>query len=380
MESEYADHTFVEGDNLDALKLLLPKYEGQVRLIFIDPPYNTGSDRFLYLDDFSDAANRHVAWCSMMLPRLVLARRFLREDGVLFVSIGDDEVHHLAMLLNEVFGDACFVANMIWRRRRTQANLSKLIAPVHDYVLCYAKDKTKLHFHKIGYSEAFIRKTFTNPDNDPRGPYQTRPLAQPDSANNRSYALTMPNGRTITARWSCSEATFDTYLKDNRLFIPKRGNGMPRLKIFLKDQEGSLPNTWLDDVGSNEDGSREIERLFGSTAFFISPKPTALLQRLIAMACDQEDLILDFFAGSGTTAHAVALMNETDGGHRKSISVQWAEPTDPKSLPHQQGLLSIAGICKERIRRVLAGMNTSRAAGGRELITFNIYSLKEARL
>jgi adenine-specific DNA-methyltransferase len=371
-----AAHIFIEGDNLDALRLLMPQYEGGIKLIFIDPPYNTGSDRFIYQDDFSNATDRHAAWCSMMLPRLTLARKLLKDDGLIFITIGDDELHHLALIMHEVFGEEAFVANLLWRRRKTQANLTKLVAPVHDYILCFAKDKARVRFNKISYSEAFVRKTFSNPDNDPRGPYQTRPLAQPANSNNRSYTLTMPDGRAITARWSCTEETFNTYVSDNRLFIPKEGKGMPRLKIFLRDGQGAIPNTWLDDVGTYEEGSREIQHIFGSNAFFISPKPTALVRRLISIASGPDDIILDFFAGSGTTAHAVALMNESDGGNRKSISIQLAEPTDPKSLPHQQGYHNIARICRERITRVLKEINETRIKRGDSPVALNTFTLQ----
>jgi adenine-specific DNA-methyltransferase len=370
-----AAHTFIEGDNLEALKLLMPDYEGKIKLIFTDPPYNTGSGRFIYRDDYSDSAHRHAEWCSMMLPRLILARRLLREDGVIFISIGDDELHHLSLIMHEVFGEENFVANLLWRRRKTQANLTKLVAPVHDYILCFAREKPKLRFNKISYGEAFIRKTFSNPDNDPRGPYQTRPLAQPANASNKEYTLTMPGGRAITAKWSCTPETFAGYLAENRLHIPRNGHGMPRLKIFLRDLDGAIPNTWLDDAGTYEDGSKEIRHIFGSNAFFVSPKPTALIRRLACMGAGKDDIILDFFAGSGTTAHAIALMNESDGGSRKSISVQWAEPTGHHSLPYKQGYHDIAQICSVRISRIIAAINEERAASGRNAIHLNSYRL-----
>jgi adenine-specific DNA-methyltransferase len=246
---------------------------------------------------------------------------------------------------------------------------------VHDYVLCFAKEKAKLYFNKIGYSEAFIKKTFTNPDNDPRGPYQTRPLAQPANSSNKEHTLTMPGGRAITAKWSCTPETFASYLEEDRLHVPRNGNGMPRLKIFLRDLEGAIPNTWLDDAGTYEEGSKEIEHIFGSNAFFISPKPTSLIRRLVTIGAGKGDIILDFFAGSGTTAHAVALMNEEDGGARKSISIQWAEPVDPQSLPFKLGFENIAQMCCERIRRVLATLNEKHAAEGKDLVHLNTYKL-----
>ncbi len=363
-----AAHTFISGDNLEALKLLLPEYEGAVSCIFIDPPYNTGSDRFVYRDDFGKPGDRHSAWLSMMLPRLLLARRMLRDDGVIFISIGDDEVHHLALLLNEVFGEQHFVANLVWRRRKTQANLSRLISPVHDYILCYAKDKAKLRFNKIGYSEAFIRKTFSNPDNDPRGPYQTRPLAQPANSTNKAYPLTMPDGRRLTAKWSCAPQTFERYKSENRLYMPKDGAGMPRLRIFLSELDGAIPNTWLDDVATNEEASRELEELFGTNALFIAPKPTALIRHLLGIATGPDDLVLDFFAGSGTTAHAVAEMNASDGGGRRTISVQIPEPVPPASEAAIQGFPTVAHICRERILRVLTRINAARQERGEAIV------------
>jgi len=347
------DHILIAGDSLEGLKHLMPQFEGKVNLIFIDPPYNTGSDRFLYQDSFGTKGDTHSAWLSMMLPRLILARNILSEDGVLFVSIDDKEVHHLSLMLHEVFGERNFVANLLWRRRKTQANLSKLVAPVHEYILCFAKDKKSLRFNKIGYDKAFVEKTFSNPDNDPRGAYQTRPLAQPANSTNHLHTLQMPDGREITAKWSCSQETFQRYLNEDRLFIPRQGKGMPRLKIFLSEQAGAIPNTWLDGIASYEEGSAEIERLFGSNAFFISPKPTALIRYLIRMASDKEAIILDFFAGSGSTAHAVLLMNQEDGGTRQSISIQTEEPLPADSIARQQGYETIAAICSERIKRAI---------------------------
>ena len=357
----------IAGDSLEGLKHLMPEFEGKVNLIFIDPPYNTGSDRFIYQDSFGTKGDMHSAWLSMMLPRLMLARKILSDDGVLFVSIDDKEVPYLSLLLHEVFGERNFVANLLWRRRKTQANLSKLVAPVHEYILCFAKDKKSLRFNKIGYDKAFVEKTFSNPDNDPRGAYQTRPLAQPANSTNQSHTLKMPDGRAITAKWSCSQETFQRYLKEDRLFIPRQGKGMPRLKIFLSEQAGAIPNTWLDGIASYEEGSSEIEAIFGSNAFFISPKPTALIRHLIRMASDKDAIILDFFAGSGSTAHAVLLMNEEDGGSRQSISIQTEEKLPVDSIAHQQGYETIAAICSERIRRAIQLLEKK----GTTLIGFN---------
>jgi adenine-specific DNA-methyltransferase len=188
----------------------------------------------------------------------------------------------------------------------------------------------------------------------------------------------MPNGREITAKWSCAPDTFQRYIDENRLYIPKDGAGMPRLRIFLSELEGAIPNTWLDDIASYEEGSREIEQIFGSNAFFISPKPTALIRHLAGIAAGRDDIILDFFAGSGTTAHAVLAMNEHDGGTRQCISIQIPEPTAPGSLPRRQGFETIADICRERILRVLDGMNDRRLAAGRAALSLRSCALQPA--
>lgn len=364
----------IEGENSEALKLLQSDYAGKVRLVYIDPPYNTGSDRFLYRDKFTgrrknarpgtEGGSSHAAWLSMMLPRLLLARKLLREDGTICISIDDHEVHHLRLLLDEVFGEEQFVATLVWRRRKTQANLSRHISPVHDYILCYAKDITAVRVNRLPYHPSFIGRTFSNPDDDPRGPYQTRPLAQPESASNTAYELRLPNGRRITARWSCSAETFQRYVAEDRLVIPKGGRGMPRLKIFLSEGVGAIPNTWLDDIASNEEGSREIRRWFGTGAVFTSPKPTALIRHLLQLGTDSDSLVLDFFAGSGTTAEAVLRLNEEDGGNRSFICIQWPEPTPPNSAAYAQGYRDIAAICRERIRLVLEAGARRGVQGG----------------
>lgn len=386
---EPSENIFIEGENLESLKVLQKPYYGKIKLIYIDPPYNTGSDNFIYPDKFTetkdeylrrigdkDAEGRlikddlfrpnrkengqfHSNWLSMMLPRLFLARNLLKDEGVIFISIDDNEVNDLRLLLNEVFGEENFVASLMWRRRKTQANLSKFISPVHDYILCYAKNIEKLKFNKLEYSKEFIEKTFSNPDNDSRGLYQTRPLAQPDNSTNPAYELQLPNGRKIKARWSCSPDTFRRYIQENRLYIPKGGEGMPRLKIFLSELDGLLPNTWLDDIATNEMGSKEIEQLFGSNAFFTAPKPTKLIKHLLKLGTDKEDIVLDFFAGSGSTAQAVLDLNAEDEGNRKFICIQLPEILEKDSLPFKQGYKTIADICLKRIQLVIENHHLS---------------------
>jgi adenine-specific DNA-methyltransferase len=375
------ENIFIEGENLEVLKVLQKSYFGKVKMIYIDPPYNTGNDSFIYPDKFSESkadyekrvgdkdeegymtkdgmfkknskenGQYHSNWLNMMMPRLYLAKNLLKQDGVIFVSIDDNEVHNLRLLMNEIFGEENFVESFIWRRRKTQANLSKYTAPVHDYILCYSKSKEFLEINRIPYSKEFIKKTFKNPDNDPKGVYQTGPLARPANSSNKEYELTMPNGRKITAKWSCSQETFDRYVAENRLVIPRDGEGMPRIKIYLSELPGQIPNSWLDNIASNDEASNEIEELFGTNAFFSFPKPTKLIQHLQLIGANKDDVILDFFAGSGTTAHAVMELNKEDGGNRKYICVQLPELCDEKSEAYKAGYKTIADISKERIRR-----------------------------
>lgn len=313
-EGTITDNLIIKGNNLLALHTLKEEFAGKIKLIYIDPPYNTGSDSFGYNDNFN-----HSTWLTFMKNRLEIAKKLLREDGVMFISCDDNEQAYLKVILDEIFGRENFITNFVWRRRKTQANLAKHIAPVHDFVICVAKNKSNLVVNKIPYSKEFIKKTFSNSDNDERGVYQTGPLARPANSKNKEYTLKMPNGREITAKWSCSQETFDKYVKEKRLVIPRDGEGMPRIKIFLAELEGQIPNTWLDNIATNDEASKEIENMFGTNAAFSFSKPSNLIKHLAIIGSNSEDIVLDFFAGSGTTAQAVLDMNKEDGGNRKFI-------------------------------------------------------------
>lgn len=370
---------YIEGDNLDVLKVLRENYLGAIKMIYIDPPYNTGND-FVYNDDFAqsrevfeatsgafdeegnqliDPMQRntesngrfHTDWLNMIYPRLKVARDLLSDDGVIFISIDDNEVDNLSKIANEIFGAENNVIRFCWRRRKTQANLSKFVSQVHEYILVYAKNINFLTFNRIPYSQEYIAKAFSNKDNDPKGLYQTGPLARPANSSNKEYTLTMPNGRQITAKWSCSQETFDSYVKEDRLFIPRDGEGMPRIKIYLSELPGMIPNTWLDDLASNDDAARMISTLFGSMAYFDYSKPIELIQFLLNLGSKSDSIILDFFSGSATTAHAVMKLNAEDGGKRKFIMVQLPEVTDEKSEARKAGYETICQIGEERIRR-----------------------------
>ena len=369
------ENIYIEGDNLEVLKLLQKSYNGKIKMIYIDPPYNTGKD-FVYKDNYKDNLKNyleqtgqvdsegvkqstntkedgryHSNWLNMMYPRLKLARNLLNKDGVIFISIDDNEVQNLRNICDEIFGESNFLTSLVWRRRKTQANLANHIAPVHDFILIYARQVSSLEFFKIPFTEEFIKKSFSNPDNDLRGQYQTRPLAQPANSSNREYELRMPNGRLITAKWSCAQSTFDELVRDNRLVIPRDGDGMPRKKIFLSELDGILPNTWLDQIASNDDAAKEMEQLFGSNAFFSYPKPIRLIEYLMEMGLSKDGLILDFFAGSSTTANAVKTLNSKDRGHRKYIMVQVPENFDISSEPYKNGFKNLSELSIERIRR-----------------------------
>jgi adenine-specific DNA-methyltransferase len=375
VDFDNTENLYIEGDNLEVLKLLQESYLGKIKMIYIDPPYNTGKD-FVYKDNFSKDAKEeliesgqkdeynqrlvanpetsgryHSDWLSMMYPRLKLARNLLSQEGVIFISIDDSEVDNLKRFCDDIFGESNFLTRLVWRRRKTQANLAKHIAPVHDFILVYTKSLHNLKLFRVPFSNDFIKKSFSNPDNDTRGLYQTRPLAQPANSSNKEYELTMPNGRKIKAKWSCSQSTFDELVKDNRIVIPKGGEGMPRKKIFLLELEGLLPNTWLDNVASNDDGAREITELFGSNAFFSYPKPTKLIEYLANMGLGDDGIILDFFAGSSSTAQAINQLNSKDKKDRKFILVQLPELFEEKSAPFEDGFKTLSDLSIERIKR-----------------------------
>ena len=403
------ENLYIEGDNLEVLKLLQKSYYGKIKLIYIDPPYNTGKD-FIYSDNYKDNLENylelsgqvvkegeresigiklstntetdgrfHSNWLNMMHPRLKLARNLLTADGVIFISIDDNELFNLKKLCDEIFGEENFVTTLSWRRRKTQANLAKNFAPVHDYILVYAKNLNSIKLNKVPYSEEFIKKTFKNPDNDPRGPYQTGPLARPANSSNREYELELPNGRKISAKWSCSQETFNKYVSENRLVIPRGGEGMPRIKIFLSELEGQIPNTWLDNIATNDEGSKEIENIFGSNAFFSFPKPTNLIKYLLNIGSNEDSIILDFFSGSATTAHATMQLNSEDNGNRKFIMVQLFELTDKKSEAYKAGYKNICEIGKERIRR--AGDKILEESDNKDLdIGFKVFKLDSSNL
>jgi adenine-specific DNA-methyltransferase len=361
---------YIEGDNLEVLKLLQKSYSNKVKMIYIDPPYNTGKD-FVYKDNYKDNLKNyqqvtgqvdsegnkmstnsesdgryHSNWLNMMYPRLRLARNLLKEDGVIFISIDDNEFENLRKLSNEVFGETNYVATLVRKRRDSQANLSKNISPIHEYILIYAKNNGEI-LNKI--TPDLNLQDFKNPDNDPRGSYVTMPCTNKGGS---VYEVTLPNGRIIEDEWRFKKETFDKLISENKIVIPRGGEGKPRYKLFLEEkrENGVLANTWLDNLPSNQEGTREIKTLF-TELVFDTPKPVGLIKFLIDLSTSKDSIILDFFSGSSSTAHSVISKNCEDGGKRKFIQVQLPEPTEENSESFKLGYKTISEIGKERIRR-----------------------------
>ncbi len=382
VDFDTTQNLFIEGDNLDALKLLQETYLNKVKLIYIDPPYNTGRD-FIYDDDYSDDAESylirsnqadasgsrlvantdangrfHSDWLSMIYARLKLARNLLRDDGVMFISIDDNEVDNLRKVCSEVFGEQNFIAQIIWQKVFSPKNSAKWFSEDHDYVLVYAKSADQWAPNLLPQTEE-MRARYKNPDNDPRGPWASSDLAARNRYDAGLYPVTCPSGRVIDgpprgSYWRFSEASFTKLAQEKRIWWGEGGNNMPRLKRFLSEvQQGRTPQTlWLyKEVGHTQDAKKTLLKYvpFQETENVLnSVKPVELLQRILQLAGKPDDnsIILDFFSGSASTAHAVLKQNFEDGGNRRFIGVQIAEPL-PKPEP---GLGSIFEMGLTRVR------------------------------
>ena len=382
-----SENLYIEGDNLEVLKLLQETYLGKVKMIYIDPPYNTGND-FVYNDDFSQSAeeymvgsgqydeegNRlvtntesngrfHTDWLNMIYPRLKLAKDLLAEDGVIFISIDDGEAANLLKVCNDIFGESNFVADLIWQKKFSRSNDATYFSTMHDHILCYCKSNIMQNENgwRIGLlpRDGEIPNGYANPDNDPRGVWTSVILSAKSGSDSLLYEIQTPSGRKVLPPsgryWSCSKDTFEKWKADGRIWFGSNGDGTPRKKTFLSEvQQGLRPNTILfqDSVGNNQEAKQETKALFNGCGVFDGPKPVRLLNVLLKIANTKDDsIILDFFSGSATTAHAVMKLNAEDGGHRKFIMVQLPEKTDEKSEAYKAGYKNICEIGKERIRR-----------------------------
>ena len=380
------ENLYIEGDNLDVLKLLQQSYFKKIKLIYIDPPYNTGHD-FIYKDRFemdseeyadrvdlfdengnrkfvenSDSNPRfHSDWCSMIYSRLLLARNLLSDDGAIFISIDDNEQSNLKKICDEVFGERNFLAQVIWERAYAPVNLKKHFSENHEYVLAYAKSISNLICHGLPRSNT-QNDRYKNPDNDPRGVWQSDDLSVGPPIEKNIYEITTPSGRKVLPphgySWRLSRERFDEFVADNRISFGANGDNVPRIKRFLSEvKQGVTPMTiWkYTEVGHSQDATKQLKEIFDGKSVFTYPKTVDLIKRFLELYSDPDSIVLDFFSGSATTAHAVMQLNSEDHGSRKFIMVQLPEICPQNSEAFKSGLKNICDIGKERIRR--AGSN-----------------------
>ena len=383
-ESKNWDNTeniYIEGDNLEVLKLLQKSYHGKIKMIYIDPPYNTGKD-FVYKDNFKDNIENykkvtgqvseegtklttntdtdgryHSNWLNMMYPRLKLARNLLTDDGVIFISIDDNEQANLKKLCDEIFGEENFVAQIVWERAFAPVNLKKHFSESHDYIVCYSKNINLSINNGLKRNEEADNR-YSNPDNDPRGVWTSGDFSVGPAVESNIYKIASPSGRENYPpngrSWRVSEEKFKEMLLDNRVWFGEDGNGVPRQKRFLSEVKNSItPMTiWkYIEVGHSQDATKKLKELFDEVHVFDYSKTVELIKRCIELYTIQGDIVLDFFSGSATTAHSVMQLNTEDGGTRKYIMVQLPELCDEDSEAYKAGYKNICEIGKERIRR-----------------------------
>ena len=379
VDFDTTQNLFIEGDNLEALKLLQENYLGKVKMIYVDPPYNTGKD-FIYKDSFTESttdflkrsrqedseggrlvANTeangrfHSAWLSMILPRLKLARSLLTDNGVIFISIDDREIDNLLKVCTEVFGEKNFLGTILWKKK-TNGNNTGYIPPVHDYIVCFGRNAQESSILGFNVSDEYLAKTYTNPDNDPRGPWTTSDL----SANHEGPYFDIVNTTTgATYRppegryWVFNEAEVKRRIQDGRIIFGKTGKAGPIQKKYLSERTSMRfkPESWWDKHGLNEDGTTEMAELFAPKVFD-HPKPTEMLKRLVEIGSGDGDIVLDFFAGSGSTFHSALIQEAKDGLNRKSIAIQLTEILAENAVARKKlGYETLPQLTKERIRR-----------------------------
>lgn len=386
-----SENMIIRGDNLEALKALLPRYEGRVKCIYIDPPYNTGNEGWVYNDNVNDPRikkwlgevvgkegedlTRHDKWLCMMYPRLKLLQRLLADDGIIFISIDENEQANLKQLCDEIFGASNYRTMISWRRKYSVSNNFKGIATICEYILVYSKSE-KFQNHLLPRS-ADSKARYSNPDNDPRGPWKTVDYlnqATPSQRPNLCYDIINPfTGDVIkntSKAWKYEKSTHERHVAENRIWWGIDGtNTTPALKLFLSEvRDGMTPHNWwsYEEVGHTQEATNELVQIFGKKSIFDYPKPTRLIERILQIASDPDSIILDSFAGSGTTAHAVLNMNKVDGGHRKFILVEMMDYAD--------------SITAERVKRVIQGYGEGKKAVEGTGGSFSFYDLGEPLL
>lgn len=401
-------NVYIEGDNLEVLKLLQKSYLGKVKMIYIDPPYNTGND-FVYHDDFAMSADEyaeasgtvdelgnkyiknmdsngrfHSDWCSMIYSRLMVARSLLSEDGVIFISIDDNEVENLRKICDEVFGEGNFIAQLVWERAYSPKNDAKFVSNSHDYVLMVAKNSDEFVIGRLDRTEE-ANARYSNPDNDPRGIWKPSDMSVKTYNAECDYSITTPSGRVVEPPagrcWRLSKKAFFERLQDNRIWFGSEGNSVPSIKRFLTElkHEGMAPTSILfyKEVGHSQEGAKEVVALFGDKGVFDGPKPVRLIERLITLANLKEDsIVLDFFSGSATTAHALMQVNAKKDKSCKYILVQL--PEQVSEAKKDLGYKNICEIGEERIRRAGKKIKEESPLTTADLDTgFRVFRLEE---
>ena len=385
VDFDNTENLYIEGDNLEVLKLLRENYLGKVKIIYIDPPYNTGND-FVYEDDFSQNSEEyrdksgmfdengnmllnnydintesngrfHTDWLNMLYPRLKIARDLLSEDGVIFISIDDYEVRNLKNIVDEIFGNKNFLAQVVWERAYAPINLKKHFSNSHDYIVCFAKNAEVAVCHGLPRGDD-QNKDYKNPDNDPRGPWKAGNPSVGPAVPKNIYEIISPSGRKMLPpsgrSWLYTKERFQEMIDDNRIYWGADGNSIWAPKLFLSEvKQGVTPMTiWkYSEVGHSQDATKALKQLFDGKDYFDYPKPVSLIERCLQLYSDKDSIILDFFSGSATTAHAVMKLNADDNGYRKFILVQLPELTDENSEARKNGFNNICQIGEERIRR-----------------------------
>ncbi len=375
VDFDNTQNLYIEGDNLQVLKLLRENYLGEVKMIYIDPPYNTGND-FVYNDDFDqdkqeyvhnsgqydEQGNQlvtntesngrfHTDWLNMIYPRLKVAKDLLSDDGVIFISIDDNEANNLRKICDEVFGASCFISQIAWKRKKEISNDSKNVAIQGEYIVCYGRNNTLLGLEPL--SEEYISKSYNKPTEKFKlGKWRPVPLTVSKglSGGGYTYTVTTPTGVKHTRLWAYPEKSYLKLVEDNRVYFGKDNNGVPQRVMYLSESKGQPISNYWDNVATNKEGKKDILSIFGENAFD-TPKPTNLIIKMMRVSMKKDSIILDFFSGSATTAHAVMQLNAEDGGKRKFIMVQLPEATDEKSEAYKAGYKNICEIGKERIRR-----------------------------
>lgn len=379
-----AGNKIIHGDNLEALKSLLPEYEGKVKCIYIDPPYNTGNESWVYNDNVNhpkikkwlgevvgrdgEDLTRHDKWLCMMYPRLKLLHKLLADDGAIFISIDENEQANLKLMCDEIFGVRNFINNIIWQKKYSPQNDARYISDMHDFILCYSKYKDRWQRNLLPRTVA-QNKRYKNLDNDPRGSWKSSDLSVKTYNSNTDYPITTPSGRIVNPPsgycWRVSEEKFNELVSDNRIWFGKDGNNVPSIKRFLDDvQQGTVPVTlWFrEEVGDNQEAKQALKQIFDEGNFpFETPKPPRLIERILQIASDKNSIILDSFAGSGTTAHAVLNLNQQDGGNRKFILVEMEDYAND--------------ITAERVKRVTKGYGSGAKAVAGTGGAFDFYEL-----